>query len=65
MKHSNDGGVLKGAHEYKNGSYVATEAKHTEYPKAVGNKVFKSAEEEAAHVKAEAEKVAAAAEKVL
>jgi hypothetical protein len=53
MKHSSDGGVLKGAHEYKNGTYQEVkDFKPTEYPKHVQGKdgrvvEVKNAQEEA------------------
>lgn len=49
MKHSNEGGILHGAHEYKNGTYQEVkDFKPSEYPKHVGSRVVKNADEEAA-----------------
>jgi hypothetical protein len=54
MKHSNDGGVLRGAHEYKNGSYQEVkDFVPSKYPKHVAKpngptKVVKNVEEEKA-----------------
>jgi hypothetical protein len=49
MKHSNDGGVLKGAHEYKNGSYQEVpNFQGSEYPKHYKGQIVNNADEEAA-----------------